>query len=134
MPDDVGDVLALRGARDGLWVATADALGFVTRAGALLRVPLPNGFCRRAGIRRCAWRSRRTVRCGPAATKRWRTPNRHGVLRIVRLPDASSRLSALTVGCDGTLYAADALGTQLARTRRTARSRNTRLGSSPSTR
>jgi hypothetical protein len=41
--------------------------------------------------------------------------DRHGVLRTVRLPNASSRLSALTVGCDGTLYAADALGTQLAR-------------------
>ena len=36
-------------------------------------------------------------------------------LCTVRLPNASARLSALTVGCDGTLYAADMLGTQLAR-------------------
>src|ERR1700681_4900888 len=114
VPDDVGDVLALRGARDGLWFATANALGFVTRAGALLRVPLPDGFLARAyAAPRLAVAPDGTVWVG--GEKVVAHADRHGVLRTVRLPNASSRLSALTVGCDGTLYAADALGTQLAR-------------------
>jgi streptogramin lyase len=114
VPDDVGDVLALRGARDGLWFTTANALGFVTRAGALLRVPLPDGFLARAYLApRLAVAPDGTVWVG--GEKAVAHADRHGVLRTVRLPNASSRLSALTVGCDGTLYAADALGTQLAR-------------------
>jgi hypothetical protein len=114
VPDDVGDVLALRSARDGLWFATANALGFVTRAGALLRVPLPDGFLARAYLApRLAVAPDGTVWVG--GEKAVAHADRHGVLRTVRLPNASSRLSALTVGCDGTLYAADALGTQLAR-------------------
>ena len=34
---------------------------------------------------------------------------------VVSLPNASSGIAGLTVGCDGTVYAADTLGTQLAR-------------------
>ncbi|HWT05853.1 MAG TPA: PQQ-binding-like beta-propeller repeat protein [Xanthomonadales bacterium] len=114
VPDDVGDIVALRGARDGLWFATTNALGFVTRAGALLRVPLPDGFLARAYLApRLAVAPDGTVWVG--GEKAVAHADRHGVLRTVRLPNASSRLSALTVGCDGTLYAADALGTQLAR-------------------
>jgi len=115
VPEDVGDVLALRGARDGLWFATANALGFVTRTGALLRVPLPDGFLPPRGYPppRLAVAPDGTVWVG--GEKAVAHADRHGVLRTVRLPNASSRLSALTVGCDGTLYAADALGTQIAR-------------------
>ncbi|HEY6233689.1 MAG TPA: hypothetical protein VIW69_01130 [Candidatus Elarobacter sp.] len=114
VPDDVGDVLALRGARDGLWFATASALGFVTRTGTLSRVVLPDGFFARGyPAPRLAVAPDGTVWAGgPQAVVH---ADRHGVLRTVSLPNASARLSALTVGCDGTLYAADMLGTQLAR-------------------
>ena len=114
VPDDVGDVVALRGARDGLWFATANALGFVSRAGALTRVALPEGFLARAyPAPRLAVAPDGTVWVGGAQAVAH--ADRHGVLRIVRLPNASARLTALTVGCDGTLYAADMLGTQLVR-------------------
>ncbi|HEV2741451.1 MAG TPA: PQQ-binding-like beta-propeller repeat protein [Candidatus Elarobacter sp.] len=114
VPDDVGDVLALRGARDGFWFATASALGFMTRTGTLSRVALPDGFFARGyPAPRLAVAPDGTVWVGAAQAVAH--ADRHGVLRTVRLPNASARLSALTVGCDGTLYAADMLGTQLAR-------------------
>ena len=114
VPDDIGDVLALRGARDGLWFATANALGFVTPSGTLTRVALPEGFLARVyPAPRLAVAPDGTVWVG--SMQAVAHADRHGVLRTVRLPNASARLSALTVGCDGTLYAADMLGTQLAR-------------------
>ncbi len=114
VPDDVGDVLALRGARDGLWFATASALGFVTRSGTLSRVALPDGFLEGGyPALRLAVAPDGTVWVG--GMQAVAHADRHRVLRTVRVPNASARLSALTVGCDGTLYAADMLGTQLAR-------------------
>jgi hypothetical protein len=114
VPDDMGDVVALRGAPDGLWFATANALGFVTPSGTLSRVALPDGFPARVYPGpRLAVAPDGTVWVG--GVQAVAHADRHGVLRVVRLPNASSRLSALTVGCDGTVYAADALGAQVAR-------------------
>jgi hypothetical protein len=115
VPDAFGDVLALVGGHDGaLWFLTADAVGRLTLDGKLSRVLLPEAFSRTsypprrliAGHRNTVW---------VANGKQVAEVDAQRVVRTWSLPNASSAIAALTVGCDGTLYVADTLGTQLAR-------------------
>ncbi|MDB5092101.1 MAG: putative antibiotic hydrolase [Candidatus Eremiobacteraeota bacterium] len=115
VPDDLGDVLVLAGGSDqAMWFVTPAGLGRMTTSGSFSHVAFPEGFDSRAypsihltaAPNGTAW---------IASRNRLALMNAHGVVRSVTLPNASSAVVALTVGCDGTLYAADIAGTQLAR-------------------
>ncbi len=114
VPDAIGDVLALTGGRDGaLWFLTADAVGRLTLDGRFSRVALPPGFSPTYPDRRIVAGGKSTV--WVSSGKRLAEVDAQRVLRTTSLPNASSTITALAVGCDGALYAADAQGTQLAR-------------------
>jgi PQQ-like domain len=115
VPDAIGDIVALAGGHDGaLWFLTDDAAGRVTLDGTFSRVALPETFPRGSyPPRRLV--AGRTNTVWVANGKQVAEIDARRVLRTWSLPNASSAIAALTAGCDGTLYVADALGTQLAR-------------------
>jgi outer membrane protein assembly factor BamB len=114
VPDALGDVLALTGGRDGaLWFLTADAVGRLTLDGRFSRVALPPELSTSYPARRIVPGGKSTVWI--SSGKRVAEVDAQRVLRTTSLPNASSAIAALTAGCDGALYAADAQGTQLAR-------------------
>ncbi|MDB5039856.1 MAG: Virginiamycin lyase [Candidatus Eremiobacteraeota bacterium] len=116
VPDEFGDVIVLAGGTDeAMWFVTAaGGLGRVTTSGSFSHVALPEGFDNRT------YPTMRLVaaphgRVWIASRNRLALMNAHAIERSYTLPNASSAVVALTVGCDGTLYAADSAGTQLAR-------------------
>ena len=115
VPTRFGDVLALVGGHDGaVWFLSADSIGRVGFDGTFTRVPLPEDFAdhgypkRRliAGLTKTVW---------VAAGGKLAEVDARNVLRTWSLPNASSGIAGLTIGCDGTVYAADTLAAQVAR-------------------
>jgi streptogramin lyase len=115
VPDSIGDVQTLVGGHDGaLWFLTADAVGRISLDGAFARVALPEAFTRMSYPPRRLIAGR-TNTVWVADGRELAEVDAHRILRTWLLPNASSAIAALTVGCDGTVYVADTLGTQLAR-------------------
>ncbi len=97
-----------------MWFLTADAVGRLALDGTFARVALPESFTR-AGYPAPRLVAGRANAMWVTAGKQLAEVDAHRVLRTWSLPNASSTIAGLTVGCDGSVYAADALGTQLAR-------------------
>jgi hypothetical protein len=112
---DLGDVEILTGGNDGaLWFVTATALGRIARNGSISHVPLPDLLKSReyyhlrltADLSDGVWiaSGRRIVHMGL-----------RGVRQSFELPNVSSEVDSIALGCDGTLYVVDRIGVELAR-------------------
>jgi hypothetical protein len=127
VPDTIGDGQTLVGGRDGaLWFLTADAVGRVSLDGTFARVALPEAFTRLSYPPR-RFVAGRTNTVWVADGRELAEVDAHRILRTWSLPNASSSIAALTVGCDGTVYVADTLEPSSRDSHPTAASKSTTL-------
>ncbi|MDB5069961.1 MAG: afsK 10 [Candidatus Eremiobacteraeota bacterium] len=106
-PDDVGDILRLRGDRHGFWYAARSGYGHVTTDGRFSRPPLPplppEAYDRPVlapGADGTAW-----FATGTSIVH----ANAHAVLMRTKLPNITVGATAAAVGCDGALYVAESV-------------------------
>ena len=115
LPDGWGDALVLRGGGDGaLWFLTQTRVGRLTLTGRFTSLPLPRYALRWRGFPLVGltpgWKGTIWLSVG----RRLIEMNAHRVLRTIALPNAGIGVRAATVGCNGSLYAAETVS-QIAR-------------------
>lgn len=108
IPSGWGDALVLKGGSDGaLWFLTQTLVGRMTTTGQFTREPLPISALHWRGYPYVGMTVGKSGSAWLSVGPRLVEMNAHRVLREVILPNASTGVRAMAVGCHGTLYAAE---------------------------
>ena len=115
IPDDIGDVVRLRGDKTGFWFVATSGIGWVDTNGRFTQLVAASR------IGPAILTSRRAVIAPAGDGTAWIAigtrivhASARGVLRDLSLPNVTLNVRAAAVGCDGALYAAEPV-TQIVR-------------------